>query len=113
MNVAVTRARRHLTIVGDSSTVCHDPFLRSLVEYINAHGEVWSAEQYRSQITGNTTHRYAFAYYSIKPWTHQETLLRKHYVSYQCFPVCLPRETLLPSQKGHSLLGSKNVSEKL
>ena len=56
MNVAVTRARRHLTIVGDSSTVCHDPFLRSLVEYINAHGEVWSAEQYRSQITGNTTH---------------------------------------------------------
>ena len=56
MNVAVTRARRHLTIVGDSSTVSHDPFLSSLVEYINAHGEVWSAEQYRSQITGNTTH---------------------------------------------------------
>ena len=55
MNVAVTRARRHLTLVGDSSTVSHDPFLSSLVEYISAHGEIWSAEQYRSQITGDTT----------------------------------------------------------
>ena len=56
MNVAVTRARRHLTIVGDSGTVSHDPFLSSLVEYIGIHGVVWSAEQYRGQITGDTTH---------------------------------------------------------
>ena len=55
MNVAVTRARRHLTIVGDSSTVGRDPFLSSLVEYISENGEVWSAEQYRSHITGDTT----------------------------------------------------------
>jgi hypothetical protein len=55
MNVAVTRARRHLTMVGDSSTVGHDPFLSSLVEYISGHGEVWSAEQYRSRISGDTT----------------------------------------------------------
>ena len=29
------------------------------------------------------------------PWANQETLLRKHYVSYQRFPVCPPRQTLL------------------
>jgi superfamily I DNA and/or RNA helicase len=56
MNVAVTRARRHLTVVGDSSTVSHDPFLSSLVEYISAHGEIWSAEQYRCHISGETTY---------------------------------------------------------
>ena len=56
MNVAVTRARRHLTIVGDSSTVSRDPFLSSLVEYVSAHGEIWSAEQYRCHISGETTH---------------------------------------------------------
>ena len=89
MNVAVTRARRHLTIVGDSSTVSHDLFLRSLVEYISAHGEVWSAEQYRSQITGNTTHIGKHLLFTVlSP------------VFYQCFPVCLPRETLLPSLTG-------------
>lgn len=54
VNVAVTRARRHLTVVGDSSTVTHDPFLNSLVSYISDNGEVWSAEQYRSQISGNS-----------------------------------------------------------
>lgn len=57
MNVAVTRARRHLTIVGNSTTVSHDQFLHSLVDYINARGEVWSAEQYRSCISGETTQR--------------------------------------------------------
>ena len=56
MNVAVTRARRHLTIVGDSSTVSRDLFLSSLVEYISAHGEIWSAEQYRCHISGENTH---------------------------------------------------------
>lgn len=54
INVAVTRARRHLTIVGDSSTVSRDPFLNSLVSYVNECGEVWSAEQYRCQLTGDS-----------------------------------------------------------
>ena len=54
INVAVTRARRHLTIIGDSSTVSRDPFLNSLVCYVNECGEVWSAEHYRCQLTGDS-----------------------------------------------------------
>ena len=34
----------------------------------------------------------------LKPWANKETLLRKHYVSCQCFPVCSPRKTLLRKQ---------------
>lgn len=39
LNVAVTRARRHVAIVGDSATLASDRFLAGLVEYANAHGE--------------------------------------------------------------------------
>ncbi|HEX6812984.1 MAG TPA: IGHMBP2 family helicase [Planctomycetota bacterium] len=37
LNVALTRARRHLTIVGDSATLAHDRDLRSLVEHLQQH----------------------------------------------------------------------------
>lgn len=92
MNVAVTRARRHLTVVGDSGTVSHDPFLRSLVEYINARGEVWSAEHYRSQITGNTTHIgiYTFAFHSLELFQKQWFSSLPAY-----FQMFLAREALL------------------
>ena len=46
INVAVTRARRHLALVCDSETVSHHSFIKSLVDYILDHGEVRSAEQY-------------------------------------------------------------------
>jgi ATP-dependent RNA/DNA helicase IGHMBP2 len=46
INVAVTRARRHVTIVGDAETVGHHSFLKSLVHYITEHGEVRSAQQF-------------------------------------------------------------------
>ena len=42
-NVAVTRARRHLAIVGDSSTVSHEPFLNDLLNHISTVGEIQSA----------------------------------------------------------------------
>jgi len=42
-NVAVTRARRHLTIIGDSSTVSHEPFLKDLLSHISTVGEIQSA----------------------------------------------------------------------
>ncbi len=45
-NVAVTRARRHLAVVGDSETVSHEPFLRGMIEYCHQEGEVWSAQEY-------------------------------------------------------------------
>ncbi|XP_077978180.1 DNA-binding protein SMUBP-2-like [Glandiceps talaboti] len=46
MNVAVTRARRHLAIICDSETVSHHEFLKTLVDYMNEHGEVQTAFQY-------------------------------------------------------------------
>ncbi|WAR00145.1 SMBP2-like protein [Mya arenaria] len=45
INVAVTRARRHLAVVGDSMTVSSDPFLKTLVEYMTTVGETHSATQ--------------------------------------------------------------------
>ena len=46
INVAITRARRHLAVVADSETVSHDDFLKSLVEYMSSEGEVRSAHEY-------------------------------------------------------------------
>lgn len=45
INVAVTRARRHLAVICDSETVCHDPFIASLVNYMTEHGDVLAADQ--------------------------------------------------------------------
>lgn len=46
LNVAVSRARRFLCVVADSSTVSYDGTLKSLINYIGHHGVVHSAEQY-------------------------------------------------------------------
>lgn len=45
MNVAFTRARRHCAVICDSETVSKDPFLASLVTYMEAHGVYISAEE--------------------------------------------------------------------
>lgn len=50
LNVAVSRARRFLCVVADSSTVSCDSTLKSLVSYISQHGVVHSAEQYISEL---------------------------------------------------------------
>jgi len=50
LNVAVTRARRHVAIVTNSETVTSDDFLRGLVDYFNAEGEVRSAAQYFQEV---------------------------------------------------------------
>lgn len=41
INVAVTRARMQVIIVGDSDTICCRPFLRRLVEYIKDNGAIF------------------------------------------------------------------------
>jgi hypothetical protein len=46
INVAVTRARRHLAVVADSDTVCCNEFIRKLIDYMGCHGEVRSAVEY-------------------------------------------------------------------
>lgn len=43
LNVALTRARRHLTIVGDSATLAHDKDLCGLVEHLQQHAHYRSA----------------------------------------------------------------------
>jgi len=44
MNVAVTRARKKLVVVGDSGTIANDPFYKQVLNYfesINAYHSVW------------------------------------------------------------------------
>ena len=43
INVAITRARRHLCIICNVQTVTHDPFIKRLVDYMLEYGEVRSA----------------------------------------------------------------------
>lgn len=45
MNVAVTRARRHVALVCDTETVSHNPFLKRLVQYFEQHGDYSSAAE--------------------------------------------------------------------
>uniref|UniRef100_A0A0D9VJY9 Helicase ATP-binding domain-containing protein n=1 Tax=Leersia perrieri TaxID=77586 RepID=A0A0D9VJY9_9ORYZ len=40
MNVAITRARRHVTVVCDTSTICHSTFLARLLRHIRRYGQV-------------------------------------------------------------------------
>jgi ATP-dependent RNA/DNA helicase IGHMBP2 len=47
MNVALTRAKEQLFVIGDSATICVDPFYDELVEYIQNNGSystVWEYE---------------------------------------------------------------------
>ncbi|RMB97934.1 hypothetical protein DUI87_25412 [Hirundo rustica rustica] len=46
INVAVTRARRHVAVVCDSHTVGSRPFLRRLLDHLSQHGLVRSAFEY-------------------------------------------------------------------
>jgi ATP-dependent RNA/DNA helicase IGHMBP2 len=44
MNVALTRARRKLIVIGDSATIGGHPFYHKLLEYFELHeayGTVW------------------------------------------------------------------------
>ena len=38
MNVAMTRARVRLVLIGDSATLGHDPFFTKLIDYVQQHG---------------------------------------------------------------------------
>jgi superfamily I DNA and/or RNA helicase len=48
MNVALTRARRHLAVLGDSATLCHHEFYRRLIEYAERRGAyetIWEDQE--------------------------------------------------------------------
>ncbi|EXB79398.1 DNA-binding protein SMUBP-2 [Morus notabilis] len=44
MNVAITRARKHVAVVCDSSTICHNTFLARLLRHVRYVGRVKHAE---------------------------------------------------------------------
>lgn len=44
MNVAITRARKHVAVICDSSTICHNTFLARLLRHIRYFGRVKHAE---------------------------------------------------------------------
>ncbi|XP_074951406.1 DNA-binding protein SMUBP-2 isoform X2 [Phalacrocorax aristotelis] len=46
INVAVTRARRHVAVICDTHTVSNQAFLKRLVDYFSQHGEVRTAFEY-------------------------------------------------------------------
>ncbi|KAG8438210.1 hypothetical protein GDO86_008772 [Hymenochirus boettgeri] len=50
INVAITRARRHVAVICDSHTVGNHKFLKDLVTYFNEHGEIRSAFEYLEDI---------------------------------------------------------------
>lgn len=57
LNVAVTRARRHLAVVCDAQTIRQHAFLRSLLDHLTQRGEVRSAFQYlEDAVPMNYTH---------------------------------------------------------
>ncbi|XP_038663403.1 DNA-binding protein SMUBP-2 [Scyliorhinus canicula] len=57
INVAVTRARRHLMVVCDVRTVSTHPFLKSLTDYMTEHGEMRTAFEYCDDIVSENYSR--------------------------------------------------------
>ena len=49
MNVGMTRARRKLLLVGDSSTLCSHPFFRDLLAYVKRMGGYRAAQEMGKQ----------------------------------------------------------------
>merc|ERR1711920_50592 len=45
LNVAVTRARKHVMLVGDAATICSDGMLASLYDYACDHAKVLFVQQ--------------------------------------------------------------------
>ncbi|XP_077177382.1 DNA-binding protein SMUBP-2 isoform X3 [Paroedura picta] len=50
INVAITRARRHVAVICDSRTTGSHNFLKRLVDYMSEHGEVRTAFEYLDDI---------------------------------------------------------------
>lgn len=50
LNVAVTRARRHVAVICNSETVSTDQFLKGFISYLEEYGEVRTGMQYENDI---------------------------------------------------------------
>jgi superfamily I DNA and/or RNA helicase len=47
MNVAMTRAKKKLIIIGDSATLASAAFYRDFLDYVDAHGVYGSAWEWQ------------------------------------------------------------------
>lgn len=52
MNVALTRARRKLILIGDSATLAHDEFFLALLQWLEQHAAYRSAWEYPGDFSG-------------------------------------------------------------
>jgi hypothetical protein len=50
LNVALTRARRSLTVIGDSVTLVRDPFIKQWIEFARQSGDLRSAAEFSAEI---------------------------------------------------------------
>eukprot|EP00035_Acanthoeca_spectabilis_P014300 m.271702 g.271702 ORF g.271702 m.271702 type:complete len:1117 (-) comp16102_c1_seq1:568-3918(-) len=57
LNVAVTRAKRHLFLVGDSDTISSDRRLATLIDYLGDTADVRSGFEFVSSVDGNVSMR--------------------------------------------------------
>ncbi len=46
MNVAITRAKKYLVVIGDSATIGNDPFFAGFLNYVEKHGLYQTAWEY-------------------------------------------------------------------
>ena len=46
MNVAITRAKEQLFVIGDSSTIANDPFYNEFLAYIEKNGQYKTAWEF-------------------------------------------------------------------
>ncbi|KAF0698472.1 Aste57867_10895 [Aphanomyces stellatus] len=67
MNVAVTRAKRHVALIGDTDTLSAHPFLKTLIEHFEELGEYVSAMEYMDQVEGDSTEMLAELQKAHKP----------------------------------------------
>ncbi|XP_043233571.1 DNA-binding protein SMUBP-2-like [Amphibalanus amphitrite] len=51
INVAITRARRQLVIVCDTKLMSQDKDVRSLLKYMRRYGKVWTANDYKDDLS--------------------------------------------------------------
>ena len=78
INVAITRARRHLFVVCDTQTVSHHEFLASFCEYMNKNADVRYAKQSCSNMESGVTATEQFELSFEQQYKNVPSTLKEH-----------------------------------